>query len=592
MINYIKMQAEEISSPAKKIKYKIDNQEVFAEEYAQREYQLQGYKTIWTENNYWWEVMALLFWDIIFARVRGAVMVSSSNLEWFPNPDDEEFLKSFDFCVKENGMPFDFFSLDFYRRRKSMIGNRIRELNNSDLINVLQLSYSHNNNKKCRAIDNWNRYSLNDLIEPLKIISKDVVLGICKRLMSDFDGNRSGLPDLTIYNESTFLFAEVKSVNDTLSESQINWHEYLSGKLGCQVDICLINYTDRRVENLKNKRKKKSTDIKISFGSSTSKKRDEAIAFISKQSSFEEIGEGKDKIYSAFFTTLELDNLYTMLDLTKGWKSQKIEVRNKIVKSSVLRDALYCYKVKEQSNLSVKHCAQIENIGQNNIFGCQRFLFDGFSGTKWRSFGYVDTVNGEWCFDKSELKKALDIKAEELSLCPLFDIRKMNKALTKLPNRINPIEHKSWAFAGQDYSKWIWEKGDWYSSDGNKNGFPGYSLMIGIDAITSKERREIIRYCQDCERFDIDIDFTEGESIREQKSSCFVATVVYGSENSIEVQQLRLFRDSHLIKTVWGRVFVGIYYKLGPMLAFVIKKLPFLQKPIRQFIDILRLYIL
>ena len=53
---------------------------------------------------------------------------------------------------------------------------------------------------------------------------------------------------------------------------------------------------------------------------------------------------------------------------------------------------------------------------------------------------------------------------------------------------------------------------------------------------------------------------------------CFIATAVYGSNNSPEVKLLRLWRDTFLLKRYFGRIFVKFYYKVSPYLAFVIEK--------------------
>ncbi len=48
---------------------------------------------------------------------------------------------------------------------------------------------------------------------------------------------------------------------------------------------------------------------------------------------------------------------------------------------------------------------------------------------------------------------------------------------------------------------------------------------------------------------------------------CYIATCVYGSYNSPEVMILRKYRDNKLSKTISGRAFIKIYYKLSPILV-------------------------
>ncbi len=55
-------------------------------------------------------------------------------------------------------------------------------------------------------------------------------------------------------------------------------------------------------------------------------------------------------------------------------------------------------------------------------------------------------------------------------------------------------------------------------------------------------------------------------------SACFVATAVYGSENTKELTVLRKFRDDILLENFAGRSFVAAYYKIGPSAAALVKK--------------------
>ncbi len=69
------------------------------------------------------------------------------------------------------------------------------------------------------------------------------------------------------------------------------------------------------------------------------------------------------------------------------------------------------------------------------------------------------------------------------------------------------------------------------------------------------------------------------------KSGCYIATAVYGSYECDEVFALRKFRDETLSKTIFGRAFIKIYYKISPSLA---KCLPYDSKVsifIRRILD-------
>jgi hypothetical protein len=59
---------------------------------------------------------------------------------------------------------------------------------------------------------------------------------------------------------------------------------------------------------------------------------------------------------------------------------------------------------------------------------------------------------------------------------------------------------------------------------------------------------------------------------------CFIATATYGSSLVPEVMIFRRFRDEVLLSSIVGKFFVGIYYRLSPVLASIISKSPFLRR--------------
>ncbi|MCK4935754.1 MAG: ankyrin repeat domain-containing protein [Elusimicrobiales bacterium] len=66
---------------------------------------------------------------------------------------------------------------------------------------------------------------------------------------------------------------------------------------------------------------------------------------------------------------------------------------------------------------------------------------------------------------------------------------------------------------------------------------------------------------------------------------CFVATVVYGSPDTPELEILRNWRDETLSYTWLGKKFINSYYKLGPFAAKIVSKTPILKSIVRVFLD-------
>lgn len=54
---------------------------------------------------------------------------------------------------------------------------------------------------------------------------------------------------------------------------------------------------------------------------------------------------------------------------------------------------------------------------------------------------------------------------------------------------------------------------------------------------------------------------------KEENKNCYIATMVYGNPNNVNVIILRHYRDNYLNKHFLGRTFVNIYYKISPSMV-------------------------
>ena len=52
--------------------------------------------------------------------------------------------------------------------------------------------------------------------------------------------------------------------------------------------------------------------------------------------------------------------------------------------------------------------------------------------------------------------------------------------------------------------------------------------------------------------------------VNPKSNSCYIASCIYGSYNEKEVLILRSFRDNNLNKSLFGRLFISIYYFISP----------------------------
>lgn len=208
-----------------------NNQRVTIEQFAIEQYNQAGYIGDWTENEYWWAIMALLFWDVIFARLPD---VFSPEFGEFPSVMQD--------------MPRDFFTPEFYPRRKTLIEKRISELTQSRLFGLrkpnieaeLSTAFRHHKGKPCRPID-WNKLvSANELMVATRVLTGEQLVKIMHRLLENFSENRKGLPDLFLSKGGVPLFVEVKSEKENLAEHQKQWLLYLKNQVGTSVEICRV----------------------------------------------------------------------------------------------------------------------------------------------------------------------------------------------------------------------------------------------------------------------------------------------------------------------------------------------------------------
>ncbi|GAH79606.1 unnamed protein product, partial [marine sediment metagenome] len=230
-----------------------------------------------------------------------------------------------------------------------------------------------------------------------------------------------------------FFFSEVKSEKDKISEKQKEWHSFLSASLGFKVEIFLINHTEAQIEKIKAIDKPSSKQAIISFSFSSSKKREEAIKFVQEQESYFTQGEGKDQIYGAKFKINDIEKLYTILDLTSGWKTQKIEIDGEIVKSTELRNSLWCLREKNKQNASLDYCKKREYDNKLNKSGCRNIYFNELENEEWQDYGYIDTNKGEWIFDYKRINEKMEGEINRVKYCPIFDTKKARKLIKKIP---------------------------------------------------------------------------------------------------------------------------------------------------------------
>lgn len=192
-------------------------------------YKEHGYNAFFAENRYW----LLLFLLFYFKDV---IMDSyiSVELDYATNTYSDNYIP------RLNTM--DFNSINCIPNLKEfVIENYFKCL---DLFNDGKKMFIEGDSK-------YKLFSIDELLSAVCFLNIEQLILIFERMGSDFEYYTSGLPDLIVYNDTNFFFAEVKSKEDKPSFRQIQWHKYLVDTVNVDVVIFTINKTGNQIDNIK-----------------------------------------------------------------------------------------------------------------------------------------------------------------------------------------------------------------------------------------------------------------------------------------------------------------------------------------------------
>ncbi|KAJ5698322.1 hypothetical protein N7462_000327 [Penicillium macrosclerotiorum] len=178
-------------------------------------YRDHGWKGYHSEGGIVRTLFGLLFYDILFTYV--------------PNV----FQTPFQTC------PLDLHTDVFYLSRASEINHRLVEITNGDAERIIREIHSRESAAQPCAIGiDWS-FEPDDLIEIVQCFRGEALATICKVMAQEYQQRGGGIPDLFLWNseKQTVMFAEVKSENDRLSDTQRLWIHILLGA-GVHVELC------------------------------------------------------------------------------------------------------------------------------------------------------------------------------------------------------------------------------------------------------------------------------------------------------------------------------------------------------------------
>lgn len=224
----------------------LDAGKVFsAEEFAANYYQEQGYEVLFTESIPFHALFGIFTWLLI----------------QHPNDPEVQLVMFGDRTAFEKGseskevwthLPKDFGTSGYALRRASAIEEHFNMLPKEREELLWTFDYWVEPSYGLRQYL-WAHRS-NDVDKARKIVSTlppDVIHHILRYLVADYWRRYVGWPDLLVYKSSEFLFVEVKSSNDKLSEDQKNWIRGNASDLLLPFELVKIHKKNTRSKVLK-----------------------------------------------------------------------------------------------------------------------------------------------------------------------------------------------------------------------------------------------------------------------------------------------------------------------------------------------------
>lgn len=203
--------------------------ECSVEEMCLSHYRNQGWKGYHSEGGIVRTLFAYLFFDILFTYI--------------PNV----FQTPYQTC------PLDLHTDAFYPSRLSEINARLNEISNGDAPTIIKQVYdAHHGRRTCVVGLDWT-FGIADLLEIAACFDDEALAAVCKVMAQEYGQRGGGVPDLFLWKRSDeetkkgeVKFAEVKSENDRLSDTQRLWIHVLSGA-GVRVELCAAVAEEVRV---------------------------------------------------------------------------------------------------------------------------------------------------------------------------------------------------------------------------------------------------------------------------------------------------------------------------------------------------------
>nr|WP_275667605.1 VRR-NUC domain-containing protein [Photobacterium damselae] len=118
------------------------------------------------------------------------------------------------------------FQQQFYAQRQVDIEQRLKQIESGQYNDWEQIY------QQKKGISNywvtWPIFTTEVLELALKHIPSSTMVVLFRRLLQDLKHNRTGMPDLIMFNEKDYLWVEIKGPGDKLQNNQLRWLQFFS----------------------------------------------------------------------------------------------------------------------------------------------------------------------------------------------------------------------------------------------------------------------------------------------------------------------------------------------------------------------------
>jgi fanconi-associated nuclease 1 len=200
--------------------------ECSVEEMCLSNYRALGWKGYHCESGVLRTLFAYLFYDVLFVYI--------------PNVFQTEF----------QTCPLDLHTDSFYPSRVSEVNARLNEISNGEASSLVRNVWeAQHEQKTCVVGLDWT-FAIEDLEDIVQAWEPSALSTVMKVMVQEYGQRGGGVPDLFLWRQdedkAEVKFAEVKSENDRLSDTQRMWIDVLSGA-GVKVELCHALASEVRV---------------------------------------------------------------------------------------------------------------------------------------------------------------------------------------------------------------------------------------------------------------------------------------------------------------------------------------------------------